>query len=99
MERFFVKIGISLNMKLKSYLIKGNVFHLLNILILRSDENKIINEFSFDIDSAYIKKNHFFKLMIENIGIIQINWLFYLETFIIQMDLVKPNILHLRLFY
>lgn len=32
---------------------------------LRPDENRVVNEFSYDIDSSYIKGSHFFSLMLE----------------------------------
>lgn len=64
-KNFLLKSGLPLEYEVKTILDIKNCISSFEYSYLRHDENSIINEFSFDINSAYIKGNHFFKLMIE----------------------------------
>ena len=83
---FLLKSGLPLEYEVKELLDKRKCISSFEYSYLRSDENKIVNEFSFDIDSAYIKENHFFKLMIEcKYRDNSTNWLF------LPGDVYHPN--------
>jgi len=79
---FLLKSSIPLEYEVMQLLNKygcvGNYEH----AYLREDENEIINEFSYDIDAAYIKGTDFFKLMIEcKYRDPSTNWIFIPENY------------------
>jgi hypothetical protein len=62
---YLLKSGLPLEYEVKQFLDSRNCISSFEYSYLKPDENSIINEFSFDIDSAFIEKEHFFKFLIE----------------------------------
>jgi len=92
---YLLKSGLPLEYEVKELLDKRKCISSFEYSYLRSDENKIINEFSFDIDSAYIKMNHFFKLMIEcKYRDSSTNWLFLPGEVYHPNEFGEPTFLH-----
>lgn len=62
---FLLKSSIPLEYEVKKILESKGCVSNYEYTYLRKDEFEVINEFSYDIDGAYISKNNFFELMIE----------------------------------
>ncbi|OQP43448.1 hypothetical protein A4H97_11075 [Niastella yeongjuensis] len=74
---YLLKSGLPLEYEVLDFLDSKKCISSFEYSYLRPDENLIENEFSFDIDSSYIKDHHFFKLLIEcKYRDSSTNWLF-----------------------
>lgn len=92
---FLLKSGLPLEYEVKKYLDSKNCISSFEYSYLRPDENQIINEFSFDIDSAYIRDEHFFKFLIEcKYRDSSTNWLFLPGEYGGVSELKKTSFLH-----
>lgn len=92
---FLLKSGLPLEYEVKEILDTKKCISSFEYSYLRYDESSIINEFSFDIDSAYIRGNHFFKLMIEcKYRDISTNWLFLPGNYGGPSELGHTSFLH-----
>lgn len=92
---FLLKSGLPLEYEVKEFLDSQNCVSSFDYSYFRNDENSIINEFSFDINAAYIEKNHFFKLAIEcKYRDRSTNWLFLPGTYGGMSELGHTSFLH-----
>lgn len=64
-KEFLLKSGVPLEYEVKQTLKSLGFFTSSETSYLRSDENNIVNEFSYDIDATKRIENHSFQLMIE----------------------------------
>ena len=94
---FLLKSSIPLEYEVKQFLDKYGCVSNYEYTYLKQDENEVINEFSYDIDSSYIKDNHFFELMIEcKYRDSSTNWIFTPENYggideIEHFSFINPN--------
>ena len=94
---FLLKSSIPLEYEVKKLLDKYGCVSNYEFTYLRQDENKIVNEFSYDIDASYIKGAHFFELMIEcKYRDLSTNWIFTPEDYggideIEHYSFINPN--------
>lgn len=64
-KEYLLKSGLPLEYEIKEYLSKKSCISNFEYTYLREDRNQQLTEFSYDIDSSYIKQQHFVDLMIE----------------------------------
>lgn len=92
---YLLKSGLPLEYEVMDYLESKKCVSSFEYSYLRPDENLIENEFSFDIDSAYIREHHFFKLLIEcKYRDSSTNWLFLPGEYGGLHELGKTSFLH-----
>ncbi len=81
-KNFLLKSGIPLEFEIKKILNKFGFDSISEYSYLRPDENSILNEFSFDIDSSLKIDNHLFELMVEcKYRDESTNWMFIPEEY------------------
>lgn len=81
-KNFLLKSGLPLEYEIKKILEEKGALWSDERSYLKADENKIINEFSIDIDASYINKDYFFKLFIEcRYRDESTNWFFLPESY------------------
>lgn len=92
---YLLKSGLPLEYEVLDFLDSKKCISTPEYSYLRPDENLIENEFSFDIDSAYIQGHHFFKLLIEcKYRDSSTNWLFLPGEYGGPSELGKTSFLH-----
>ncbi len=92
---YLLKSGLPLEYEIVDFLESKGCISSFEHSYLRPDENLIENEFSFDIDSSYIKEHHFFKLLIEcKYRDSSTNWLFLPAEFGGPNELGNTSFLH-----
>lgn len=64
-KNFLLKSGLPLEYEINEILREKGCISSVDHSYFRNDENFLLNEFSFDIYSSYIKGHHFFNLLIE----------------------------------
>jgi len=94
-KEYLLKSGLPLEYEVLEFLESKKCISSPEYSYLRPDENFIENEFSFDIDSAYIQGNHFFKLLIEcKYRDSSTNWLFLPGKYGGPSELGNTSFLH-----